>query len=257
MNTNLIFLLILGSLVGASSGYLGSFMVLKRMSLVGDALSHVALPGIAIALTFGINPMLGAILALTLAIIGVWFLGEKSQAYPEALVGIFFTGSLALGILITPEPEMFEALFGDIDKVTNFDGLIIILGALLIFILTKLISKKLMLGIVSDDLVKAQKINISKINLVYLLLVGLVVALGVKFLGTLLTGALVIIPAVSARNISNSIKSFQMFSIIFGIVSIVLGIIIARFINLPTGPVVVLVSIFLFLFSFLLLYGKH
>ena len=250
MNTNLLTLLILGGLIGASSGYLGSFMVLKRMSLVGDALSHVALPGIAIALAFGINPMLGAILALALAIIGVWYLGEKSEVYPEALVGIFFTGSLALGILITPEPEIFEALFGDIDKVTNFDGLIIILGAILIFVVTKLISNKLILGIVSDDLAKSQKINVSKINLIYLLLVGLVVAMGVKFLGTLLTGALVIIPAVTAKNISKSVKSFHIFSIVFGILSTLFGILIARSFGVPTGPIVVLVGIFLFLTSF-------
>ena len=252
MNTNLIFLIILGGLIGASSGYLGSFMVLKRMSLVGDALSHVALPGIAIALILGINPMLGAILALTLAIVGIWYLGEKSQIYPEALVGIFFTGSLAIGILLTPEPEMFEALFGNIDKITNLDGLIIILGTVIIFVLTKLISKKLMLGIVSEDLAKSQKINISKVNLTYLLLVGLVVTLGVKFLGTLLTGALVIIPAVTARNISKSIKSFHILSVVFGIIAATFGILIAKILGIPTGPIVVLVGIFLFLFSFLL-----
>ena len=251
MNTNLFFLIILGALVGASSGYLGSFMVLKRMSLVGDALSHVALPGIAIAILLGINPMLGAIVALAFALLGVWYLEKKSQVFPEALVGIFFTGSLAVGILITPEPEIFEALFGDIDKITNFDGLIILLSSILIFVVVNAISKKLMLGIISEDLAKSQKINISKINLVYLLLVGLVVALGVKFLGTLLTGALVIIPAVTAKNISKNIKSFQIYSIIFGVLSTMLGIILAKIWEIPTGPTVVLVGIFFFLFSFL------
>lgn len=249
MDTNIIFLLIVGGLVGAASGYLGSFMVLKRMSLVGDALSHVALPGIAIAMTFGLNPMLGAFIALTLAIVGVWYLGEKSEGYIESLVGIFFTASLAIGILITPEPEIFESLFGDIDKVTRLDGLFVIVGALIIFIVTKLISKKLMLGIVSEDLAKAQKINISKLNLVYLLLVGLVVALGVKFLGTLLTGALVIIPAVTAKNIAKSIRSYHLISIIVGLVSCVLGIFIARVFILPTGPAVVITGIVFYVFS--------
>lgn len=246
MVINILFLLLIGALVGASSGYLGSFMVIRRMSLVGDALSHVALPGIAIALTFGINPMLGAFLALSIAIIGVWFLSEKSDGYTESIVGIFFTASLAIGILITPEPEIFEALFGDIDKVTRLDGLFIILGSILIFIITKLISKKLMLGIVSNDLAKAQKINMSKVNLVYLLLLGLVVALGVKFLGTLLTGALVIIPAVTAKNLARSIKSYQVLSIFFGVLATVVGIILARFFGISSGPAVVLTGIFIF-----------
>ncbi len=249
MDTNILFLLLVGGLVGAASGYLGSFMVLKRMSLVGDALSHVALPGIAIAMSFGLSPMIGAFVALTLAIIGVWYLGERSEGYVESLVGIFFTASLAIGILITPEPEIFESLFGDIDKVTKLDGLFVIIGAAIIFIVTKLISKKLMLGIVSEDLAKAQKINISKLNLVYLLLVGLVVALGVKFLGTLLTGALVIIPAVTAKNIAKSIRSYHVISILVGIVSSVVGIIIANSFNLPTGPIVILVGIIIYIFS--------
>lgn len=102
MNSSLLFLLLVGALVGAASGYLGSFMVLKRMSLVGDALSHVALPGIAIALTFGINPMLGALVALFIATVGIWYLSEHSEVYPEALVGVFFTASLAIGLLLTP-----------------------------------------------------------------------------------------------------------------------------------------------------------
>lgn len=249
METNLLFLLLIGALVGASSGYLGSFMVLKRMSLVGDALSHVALPGIAIALTFGLNPMFGAFVALAIAVIGVWYLGEKSEGYTESLVGIFFTASLAIGILITPEPEVFEALFGDIDKVTKLDGLFIIFGSILIFVVIKLISKKLMLGIVSEDLAKAQKINISQTNLIYLLMVGLVVALGVKFLGTLLTGALVIIPAVTAKNIAKSIRSYHLISITVGIISSVAGILLANSFGFPTGPIVILVGISVYILS--------
>jgi ABC-type Mn2+/Zn2+ transport system permease subunit len=136
MNTNLLFLVLIAGLVGAASGYLGSFMVLKRMSLVGDALSHVALPGIAIAMMFGISPMLGAFVALTLAVIGIWYLGEKSEVYPEALVGIFFTASLSIGILITPEPDLLEALFGSIDKITVFDGVFVVLGTIAVFVIT-------------------------------------------------------------------------------------------------------------------------
>lgn len=251
MATNLLFLLLVGALVGSASGYLGSFMVLKRMSLVGDALSHVALPGIAIALTFRINPMLGALVALSLATFGIWYLAEHSEVYPEALVGVFFTASLSLGLLLTPEPELLEALFGNIDKIGMIDGLMVLVGAGVIFLVTSAISKKLLLGVVSEDLAKSQKIDVSKINLIYLLLVALVVALGVKFLGTLLTGAMVIIPAVTAKNLARSIKSFQLFSVIFGVLAAVTGIIIAKYFGAPSGPVVVLVSVVIFVFSYL------
>jgi ABC-type Mn2+/Zn2+ transport system permease subunit len=251
MTTNIFYLLLVGALVGASSGFLGSFMVLKRMSLVGDALSHVALPGIAIALTFGINPMLGALTALVIAILGIWYLGEHSEVYPDALVGIFFTASLSIGLLLTPEPDLLEALFGNIDKIGIWDGLIVAMGAIIIFTVTTIISKKLLLGVVSEDLARSQKINIGKINLVYLLMVALVVALGVKFLGTLLTGAMVIIPAVAAKNFAKSIRSFHILSVVFGIISAVLGIIIAKNFGIASGPAVVLTSITLFIISYI------
>src|SRR3989338_4434937 len=99
-------------------------MILRRMSLVGDALSHVALPGIAIALLIGTNPFFGAFVALFLAVIGIWALEQKTELPPETLVGIFFTVSLSLGLLLTPEPELLEALFGDISKIGMFDLLI-------------------------------------------------------------------------------------------------------------------------------------
>ena len=251
MDNNLVFLLFIGALVGAASGYLGSFMVLKRMSLVGDALSHVALPGIAIALTFAINPMLGALIALVIATFGIWFLSEHSEVYPEALVGVFFTASLSIGLLLTPEPDLLEALFGNIDKIGIFDGIMVLIGAVTIFVITAAISKKLLLGVVSEDLAKSQKIDISKVNLIYLLLVALVVALGVKFLGTLLTGAMVIIPAVTAKNLAKSIKSFHLYSSGFGIVSAVLGILIAKNFGIASGPAVVLTAISLFIISYI------
>ena len=251
MNTNILFLLIVGVLVGASSAYLGSFMVLKRMSLVGDALSHVALPGIAVALTFGINPMLGALVALLIATVGIWYLSENSEVYPEALVGVFFTASLSLGLLITPEPELLEALFGNIDNIGFMDGVLTFFGAVVIFVVTYTISKKLLLGIVSGDLAKAQGIKISKINLIYLLMVGLVVALGVKFLGTLLTGAMVIIPAASAKNVAKGIKDFQLLAVLFGIIASVFGILVARYFGIASGPAVVLTAVVLFVGSYI------
>lgn len=251
LTTNLVFLLFIGALIGAVSAFLGSFMVLKRMSLVGDALSHVALPGIAIALTFGINPMLGALTALLIATFGIWYLSEHSEVYPEALVGVFFTASLSLGLLLTPEPDLLEALFGNIDKIGLTDGIITVIGATIIFAVTLVISKSLLLGIVSEDLAKAQKINVKKINLIYLLLVALVVALGVKFLGTLLTGAMVIIPAVTAKNIAKSVQNYHWISVGLGIVSAVIGIIIAKYFGISSGPAVVLSSVILFAISYL------
>lgn len=249
--TNQLFLLFVGVCVAAAAGYLGTFMVLKRMSLVGDALSHVALPGMAIALMFNISPMLGAFAALFLAIIFIWHLGEKSAVYPDALVGVIFTASLALGILITPQAELLEALFGKIENITVLEGSIAILLSVVVIIVTMMIAKKLMLLIVSPDLALSSGVKTSLVNLIYLLAVGTVVALGVKFVGTLLTGALVVVPASAAKNMSSRMIVYALLATFFGIASAAMGVWLSNLLGVPTGPLVVLVSVTFFVISFL------
>jgi ABC-type Mn2+/Zn2+ transport system permease subunit len=251
MTVHLLSLLLTGAFVGAAAGYLGSFMVLKRMSLVGDALSHVALPGMAIAMAFHQSPILGAFIALTAAVIGVWYFQQTSSIYPEALVGVFFTTSLAIGILITPSPDLLEALFGNIQALSLVESLAAVLISLLIIVIAKNISQKLILGTVSEELSQSLKTSVPLTNLIYLLLVGTVVALGVKFVGTMLMGALVIVPAASAKNISRGLGSYYFWSVFFGITSAVFGILLADVNQLSPGPIVVLTSICFFLTTYL------
>ncbi|MEK7589555.1 MAG: metal ABC transporter permease [Patescibacteria group bacterium] len=244
--------LIVGVLIGIGAGFLGSFMVLKRMSLVGDALSHVALPGIAIAMMLSFNPFFGAFGTLFIGIIGIWFLERKTALPSETLVGILFTLSLAIGILITPEPELLEALFGDINKIGSTD-LFLTAGAVLItIILMQKIYKGVILDIISRDLTRSMGISVNTTNLIFLILVAVVVALGLKVAGTLLMGSLVIIPAAAAKNISINLKDYTLYAGIFGALCAASGILIAYYFSLPPGPMVVLASGALFLVTLLL-----
>jgi len=249
---NIVFITLVGAFVAASSAFLGSLMVLKRMALVGDALTHVALPGIAIALSLGINPTVGAFFALVFAVVVIWYLEKTSDIYPEALVGVFFTASLALGVLLTNEIELLEALFGNIESLTLTDGLVTIFLSVIVFLVTFALSKRLLVMIVSEEMAQTSGIMVHRINLIYMLLVGLIVSLGIKFVGTLLMGALVIIPAVTAKNLARSIRGYFLISILIGVVSAVVGIIIATVFNLSVGAVVVSVSVVLYVFSYLL-----
>lgn len=232
--------LVVGALIGLGAGYVGSFMILKKMSLVGDALSHVALPGIALALLFQFNPFLGAFGALFVAIVAIWSLEKNTELPPETLVGIMFTSALAIGLLITPEPELLEALFGNISKVSQIDFWIT--TALTIFVITTMIriAKPVMLGIISKDLSRSMNPKIDKINFLFLSLVSIIVALGLKVVGTLLMGSMVIIPAAAAKNVSINLSKYNFLSGFFGIVSSVAGIMIANRFGLQPGPIVVL-----------------
>lgn len=243
--------LVVGVLIGLGAGYIGSFMILKRMSLVGDVISHVALPGIAIALIFKINPFFGAFTALFLAIIGIWFLERKTELPSETLVGIFFALSLALGILITPEPELLEALFGDITKIGIVDVLITIALTTVIFLTMFRIYRGLTLSVVSQQLAQSMGINVSKISFLFLLLVAIIVALGLKVTGVFLMGALIIVPAAAAKNISVNLANFTRLAALFGGLSALGGILFASYFGLHPGPIVVLSSGLIFILTLL------
>jgi ABC-type Mn2+/Zn2+ transport system permease subunit len=111
VNSNLSTLAI-AIMIGASSGAIGSFVLLRRMALAGDALSHVALPGIALAIAYHIDPFWGVVGFLLPAATLVWWLEGKTQLHPETLIGLLFTSSLAVGILTIPEIDILESLFG-------------------------------------------------------------------------------------------------------------------------------------------------
>ncbi|OGM97798.1 MAG: hypothetical protein A2735_01415 [Candidatus Yanofskybacteria bacterium RIFCSPHIGHO2_01_FULL_41_21] len=243
--------LIIGGAIGIGAGYIGAFMILRRMALVGDALSHVALPGLALALLFNFNPFVGAFTALFVAIVGIWILERKTSIPSETLVGIFFTTALALGILLTPQPELLEALFGDIGNVARMDLYITLPIIALVMIALKLISKPLALSTISKDLTRSMKIPVNTINFLFLLMVAIIVALGIKVTGTLLMGALVIIPAAAGRNISRTFSHYTFMSAVLGGVAAISGIIIAHQYGFTPGPLVVLSGGTLFLVSLL------
>lgn len=249
MNDQFLFSLIAVIFVGGTAGYLGSLMLTKRMALVGDALGHVALPGMGLALLLGLNVSFGAFIFLLLGILLVWLFEIRTFLPTEALVGVVFVASLAVGFLIVPEPELLEALFGDISEVSFEMAIASAVFSILIFLIIKRAYSDIILSSISRDLAKSEGIKIKRQNFIYLLAIAAVVALGVKIVGSLLVGALVIIPAATARNLSKNLKEYYLGSIIFGVLSCFFGLMLLKFIDLQAGPLIIIVATFFFLIS--------
>ena len=248
MNEVLAYSLVIGIFVGLAAGYLGSLMVLKKMALVGDAMSHVALPGLALGIVFNFDPFLGAFAVLFGAAVIVWYLGRVTQLSYEALVGTMFTTALAVGILMIPDLDALEkALFGNISSVALFDAMTAAIISVISIVLTRAIYKNIMLGMISEDLAISKGINIGRVNLLYLLLVSSVVALGIRITGTLLVGFLVIVPAIAAKNLSMNMHRYSVLSALFAAVSSTVGILLSSYLGLPPGPMVVLSGLGVFL----------
>ncbi|MDP2705705.1 MAG: metal ABC transporter permease [bacterium] len=251
MEIPLIQSLLIALTVGLASGAVGSFVVLKRMALVGDAFSHIALPGIALAIAWNIEPFWGVIVSLVLGAFIIFKLEQKTRLPIEAIVGLLFTASLAIGILILTDHEVIEALFGGFPQL-SINNLMIVLGtAILMTVLCFLFAKKFIFNIVSPEIAKINGLK-PRENLLFLLIFAIIVSLGIKLVGTLLMGALTIIPASIARNTNRSVKSFILSSTLFGALISVGGVMIAYIFNLLPGPTIIILGITIFLISLFL-----
>ncbi len=249
---NIILPIIVAAFVAAAASLLGSFAVLKRMALVGDALSHVALPGLGIALLLNINPFIGALAFLLIAVLGIWAVQNKSTLPIDTIVGVFFTSSLALGALITPKHELLEALFGNILDLGWMESIVtIVISIVLIGVVLK-IYKTITLNMISPEIAHSVGINTRLVDLFYLLIFAVSVAQGIRFVGALMMGSLIIVPAATAKNISTSIVGYMKWSMTFGIAAAVLGIITSRLAGLPPGPVFILICSLFFIATFII-----
>jgi zinc transport system permease protein len=229
-------------------------MVLEKMALVGDALSHVALPGLAIGLTFNFNPYIGAFVFLFASAVIIWHIQRVTKISFEALVGALFTLALAIGILLYGDnlDALEAALFGDISQVTLLSVLTAVGLSVVAITLTKVIYNKLVLAMISEDLAVSKGINVARTNLLYLFLVSVVVAIGIQIVGTLLVGFLVIVPAITAKNLSSNMRRYAMLSSIFGAIASFAGVFMwsTYNFNLPfPGPLVVFAGIVIFAIS--------
>jgi len=213
-------------LVGIASGSVGPFILLRRMALVGDALSHVALPGIALALIYRLDPFYGVMVFLIGAAFLVFWLEGRSRVPPDAIVGLLFTASLAIGILMIPNADVIESLFGAFPMLSLPLLAAILVTAVVLSALCFALAKRFLFLIVSPDLAKVH---------------GLV--------GTLLMGALTIIPASIAKNLAQSMRRYVILSAILGGAISVTGVWLAESFRFLPGPAIVLLGVTIFVLS--------
>ena len=249
MEGQFLFSLITGIFIGGVSGYLGSLMITKRMALVGDALGHVALPGVALALIYGFNVSLGALPVLVLGTILIWLFEIRTKLPMEALTGIVFTASVAIAFLFLPEEKVSAALIGDISQVGALDAIVSVSLCILVWLVLRSIFSKIILANLSENLAKVEHIKVEKYNFIYLACIAIIVALGIKVTGSLLMGALVITPAAAARNFARNLSQYSYEALLIGSLSCILGILAFRNLALPAGPSIILIATLMFLIS--------
>jgi ABC-type Mn2+/Zn2+ transport system permease subunit len=234
--------LVLPAATAIAAGLVGSFAVLRRMTLASDAMSHLALPGIGVALLIHIHPVLGGIAALVLGAALIWLVEHRTRIPTEAIIGVVFSAALAVGSLLTSGEELLEALFGAelaparAETLAGLGIALVVVG----FILS--VRHRLVLALVSSDLARTAGVNVSRLDLGFLLAFVLTIALGLRYLGILLMGSLIIIPAATARHLARSLDGMLAIAVALALAATLAGTVAAVALHLPGGPLIITIA---------------
>ena len=244
--------LITGIAVAIICSAVGLFLVLRRHSLFGDALSHMAFGGIAVGLFTNIYPIWTAIIVSVLAALGMTKLRQSTKVPPDAAVAVLLSSGLALGIVLVSisggfSVDLFSFLFGSILLVSQ-DEVYMILGLSAgIMTILLLLYRKFMYIAFDEEQAKVSGLQVSKLNYLFIVLASITVIASIRLVGILLISSLIVIPNITAMLFGKGFKKTALISGIIGVFSVVAGVLISYEANVATGGTIVLVLVMTFL----------
>ncbi|AEP01972.1 metal ABC transporter permease [Weizmannia coagulans] len=251
-----------GILIGLIAPLIGSFIVVRRLSLIADALSHVTLSGIAISLFLssklsilaGLNPLyigtgfsvLGSVLIERLR--GVY------RHYEELAIPIIMSGGIGIGLIFISvaggyNVDLMNYLFGSVSAVSQADLWLILGIAVIVAAVILLLYKELFLLSFDEEYAKVSGIPAKTIHLLFMVLIALVISAAMRIVGIMLVSALITLPVAASIRISRGFKQTILFSVLFGEISVLGGLVTAFYLNLPPGGTIVVISIVILLLA--------
>lgn len=242
--------LISGIMIAIICSAIGTFIVLKRLSMIGDGLAHIALGGIALGLFFNVYPMFTALIFSAVSALGINGL-RKTRIHGELAIAIFFSAGLAVAVVLLSfakgfNVDLFSYLFGSILTVNETDlQMILLLGILTVGAII-LFYKEFVYLTFDEDSAKVSGIPVDGLNNVLVVLTAITVVMSIKIVGILLVSSLLVVPAAASLQISRNFKDAILFSIVVAILSVIMGLMGSYYFNIATGGAIVLVSIVLF-----------
>ena len=249
--------LLAGSCVAVACALLGVFLVLKRMSLIGDGLAHVAFGAVALGLFLNMMPITVAIPVVVIASFGILLLAEKAVVYGDAAIGMVSAVGIAIGVVLASSAggfnaDLFGFLFGNILAIGAFETWGAVILSLTVILMIILFYHDLFMISFDEQYGRVAGINTTAINRVLAMLTAFTVVLGIRVVGTMLVSALIIFPAVTALQIGKGFRRTLLLAALIAVVSVVAGIAISFILNYPTGATIVLVNALFFTFAFFL-----
>ncbi len=242
--------MISGVIIGILCASWGTFIVLRRMALVGHALGHTALPGLVIAYLLKGSLLLGAFVSILATSLGIGFLAKDEKIYEDTSGGMFTTVMFAFGVLLISTTksyrDLFSMLFGNILGVTNADFILIVLIAVFALAVLFLFFKELKLFSVDPGYAKTIGIPVNVLRYGLLVFLSLTVVAGIQAVGIILTNALLIVPVAAARLLTDKLKIMIFWSCAFAVFAVLGGIYASFYCGIAAGAAIVLICALIF-----------
>lgn len=237
-------------------GLMGTMIVNRKMAFFSDALGHSALTGIAVGIVFGIEDT-----NISMVVFAVIFslllnqISSKIEASTDTVISVFSSCSMALGLAILSRGGNFSKyssiLVGDILSITVQELLYLLLILVLTFGFWIFGFNKLLAVSLNRTLAKSYHISAAWMENLFAILTALIVMVSIKWIGILIINALLILPAASSRNISENIREYHFFSIVFSLFSGILGLVISYYVNVATGPTIVMIASIIYFITYI------
>ncbi|HBI3489227.1 TPA: metal ABC transporter permease [Staphylococcus aureus] len=245
--------LITSIIVGIVCGTVGSLIVLRGLSLMGDAMSHAVLPGVALSFLFGIPMFVGALITGMIASIFIGYITSSSKTKPDAAIGISFTAFLASGIiiisLINTTTDLYHILFGNLLAITNSTFLTTIVIGSIVLILIIIFYRPLMISTFDPTFSRMSGLNTTLLHYFVMLLLSLVTVASIQTVGIILVVALLITPASTAFLISKKLYSMMIIASLISVISSIVGLYYSYIYNIPSGATIVLCTFVIYIIT--------
>ncbi|MDU1177202.1 MAG: metal ABC transporter permease [Peptoniphilus harei] len=240
--------LIVGAFLSIIIPCMGVVVVNKKISVIGDALSHVSLAGVALGLILSINPLIGAIFACVIGAFSIEKIRKKFPQFGDMATAIITSMGLGLAALLSdfsPGGSSFDAyLFGSIASVSKTDLIIVLITFILVVAISLIYYFGLLSIAVDPQLAKMSGVNVRRINSIFTLLSALTIALSAKIIGALMVTSLIVLPVASSLLISKSYKTTFLNTLVLGVLYTLSGVILSYYFDLkPGGAIVVIASL--------------
>ncbi|MGE7667429.1 metal ABC transporter permease [Ureibacillus composti] len=245
-----------GMIIGVIAPLLGVFIVVRRMSLIADALSHVTLAGIAgslylsqtVATLAYLNPIYFGIIASVGGSVLIERLRTLYKHYEDLAIPIIMSGGIGLSAIFISlasgfSTDLMSYLFGSVSAVSKQDLWVIILIAMIVIVFLFMFFKEMFVLSFDEEYAKASGLPARKIHLLFMLVVALVIAASMRIVGILLVSSMITLPVAAAMRLAKSFKQTILFSILFGEASVIIGLVSAFYLNLAPGGTIVVTSI--------------